>query len=368
MRTFTVEKMLFPAGRLLQRSLEMPSVMQRQFTTVAVFALLIASCNHTVPDANPILTTSAAALAPHVVSTPKYAEYFVIPEANANPESMIVGPDSNFWFSEGPSIEKMTLKGAFKTYTTGLLEAWGLAIGSDRDIWFICSGGSVYLGVCKMTTSGQSSILKGTFYFTGPFVRGSDGNLWSPAYDEVSKIGRITPAGSAKYYAEPANGRIENIAPGTTGFLWFTDDIDNKVGSITTTGKIREYNVPLVNSLPGGLALGADGNIWLTPTAYQDLVRVAPSGRGKVYKVGIQSAFVVRGNSSFVYAIATTGQVIQMDTSNGKSTISWPPSGWWDTWTVTSVVRGPDHNLWLSAEGHPTSIVQRILIPGGKEF
>jgi virginiamycin B lyase len=276
---------------------------------------------------------------------------------------MIVGPDKNLWLAEINAIARMTVTGRFKTYNLSPLETWGLGVGSDGEMWFVCADATLYLGVCKITTSGRITVLSNTYYFTGPFVLGSDGNLWSPAYNEVSKIGKITPSGAATYYNEPANGRVENIAPGGSGRLWFTDSRDNKVGSITTAGKVHEFSVRLVNSDPGSLAYASDGDIWLAPTAYEDLVRVSGAGKQSIYKVQLQSGFIVRGNGSLLYAISGVGDIIQMNVQTGAYTITYSPGDF--KWSVTSATLGPDRNIWMTGSGSPTSIVQRVQIPGG---
>jgi hypothetical protein len=46
--------------------------------------------------------------------------------------------------------------------------------------------------------------------------------------------------------------------------VWFTENTGNKIGRITPSGVITEYNVPTANSGPQNITTGADGTIWFT--------------------------------------------------------------------------------------------------------
>jgi len=54
------------------------------------------------------------------------------------------------------------------------------------------------------------------------------------------------------------------IVMATDGNLWFTNMVENKVGRITTSGKITEFPIPTANGSPVGITSGPDGNLWFT--------------------------------------------------------------------------------------------------------
>ena len=54
------------------------------------------------------------------------------------------------------------------------------------------------------------------------------------------------------------------IAAGADGNVWFTEGVGNKIGRITPTGTITEFTIPTASSGPLGIAAGADGNVWFT--------------------------------------------------------------------------------------------------------
>ncbi|MBV8066693.1 MAG: hypothetical protein JO113_01865 [Candidatus Eremiobacteraeota bacterium] len=106
---------------------------------------------------------------------------------------------------------------------------------------------------------------------------GSDGHLW------------ITEFATAKIAQLASNGTIsENVTPtGKSGPLgiasgpapnlnvWFAEFNVRKVGEITTTGPpYIEYTLPDVKAKPVGMALGSDGNMWLTDSGTNSIWRV----------------------------------------------------------------------------------------------
>lgn len=92
-------------------------------------------------------------------------------------------------------------------------------------------------------------------------AEGPDGNVW---FTEVfaNKIGRITPSGEITEFDTPLSGRVRVIAPGPDGNMWFT--LANANGgyllSVSMSGVFTAHKLPTNN--PGGVTTGPDGNIW----------------------------------------------------------------------------------------------------------
>jgi streptogramin lyase len=150
------------------------------------------------------------------------------------------------------------------------------------------------------------------------------------------------------------------------GSIWFTDMYQNKIGQLVmSSGVVTEHNSPLLNSDPDSLVLGPDNNIWVSPDAYQDLIRVAPNGSAGAFADGYQTDHLLRGNGHYIYGVQTTGIITQMNVDTGRSSLTNPPTNAFPNMYVTAAVIGPDHNLWLVADGSPTSVIQRVRIPGG---
>jgi hypothetical protein len=62
----------------------------------------------------------------------------------------------------------------------------------------------------------------------------------------------------------PTGSGPSGIALGADGALWFAETVANKIGRMTTTGRITEYPIPTPLSEPGSIVAGPDGALWFT--------------------------------------------------------------------------------------------------------
>jgi len=63
------------------------------------------------------------------------------------------------------------------------------------------------------------------------------------------------------------------------GNVWFTEQIGNKIGRITTGGTFTEFPVPTAACQPQGVASGPDGNIWFTEQTGSKIGRITTGGK-----------------------------------------------------------------------------------------
>ena len=107
---------------------------------------------------------------------------------------------------------------------------------------------------------------------------GSDGNVWfTEKYG--NNVGRVTPAGVVTEFPIPtAQSEPMDCAPGSDGNVWFTELGGNNIGRITPTGTITEFALPNAKSQPGHMALGPDGNVWFSETSVNRIGRITPAG------------------------------------------------------------------------------------------
>jgi virginiamycin B lyase len=76
-----------------------------------------------------------------------------------------------------------------------------------------------------------------------------------------------TAAGTITEFPVPTAGsQPKGIQFGPDGNLWFTEQIGDKIGRITTSGVITEFPIPTSNSQPFNITPGPDGNLWFTET------------------------------------------------------------------------------------------------------
>ena len=76
-------------------------------------------------------------------------------------------------------------------------------------------------------------------------------------------------------------------AVGTDGALWFTEQMQNKIGAVDTkTGTFKEFAIKIEDSGPHGLISDSSGNIWFTGNAKGYIGKLDPhSGTVTAYKM-----------------------------------------------------------------------------------
>lgn len=179
----------------------------------------------------------------------------------------------------GPHISSTITSGI--TANAGL---YGAVTGPDGRVWFAEFSGD---NLAAVTTSGTV-----TEYPTGASTQpcaitvGPDNNLWTGGYG--ASIEKVTTAGVVTTYAV-AGAHVCGIISGPGGLLWFADYGNNKVGTITTSGVVTEYAMP-AGSQPDDIALGSDGNLWVTDDTTHSIIKVSPAGVVlNQYSTGISS-------------------------------------------------------------------------------
>ena len=106
---------------------------------------------------------------------------------------------------------------------------------------------------------------------------GPDGNLWFAEFGK-NKIGRMATDGRllAEYTVPTANSGPAGITKGPDGHMWFTETKAHKIGRISMDGIIDEYPTPTALSAPYEIIAGPDGGLWFTETEAGKIGRFKP--------------------------------------------------------------------------------------------
>src|SRR4030081_411914 len=93
----------------------------------------------------------------------------------------------------------------------------------------------------------------------------------------------LAAAGTITEYPLPPTGIGPGaITAGPDGNLWVTEAGDpkgeHKIAKMTTKGDVTEYTIPPVWSYPAGIAAGSDGNLWFTERSLGKIGRITTSG------------------------------------------------------------------------------------------
>jgi streptogramin lyase len=108
---------------------------------------------------------------------------------------------------------------------------------------------------------------------------------------------------------------LGDIVTGSDGNLWFTNAGQYKVGRMTPSGAITQFDLPAMVGGPSRITKGPDGNIWITTNAL---------GQGK---------------QDWIVRLGRDGSVTQFQAGTGSGNSGTSP------WGITS---GPDGNLWFT--------------------
>lgn len=90
-------------------------------------------------------------------------------------------------------------------------------------------------------------------------------------------------------------GGVSDLVAGPGG-MWFSVLGPKQLGRITPSGAVKAFTLPIVSidssAAGNNIVKGADGNVWLTGKTKTDsvLVRVTPSGNGRIVSLGIPLA------------------------------------------------------------------------------
>jgi virginiamycin B lyase len=196
------------------------------------------------------------------------------------------GPDGAMWFTQlyPARIGRIGADGSVDWFSAGISHApVGITSAPDGNLWFAEPNGAVG----RITPAGSVTEFAKARTQPVEITAGRDGNLWFSDYS--GRIGRVTPAGDITEFAVPyRDSGPEAIATGPDGALWY--GTDGHVGRMTTAGRARLFKVPFL--YVHGIALGSDGNMWVTgyvPTTNfgAAVARVTPRGKVRLFRRGL---------------------------------------------------------------------------------
>ena len=208
------------------------------------------------------------------------------------PFGITAGPDGEqaLWFTNqdgGPysnegSIGEITTSGTVYNYTSGLIDDPAGITAWKGALWFANNSNGTGDSIGEITTSGQVSFVTDSSNIDGPegITVGPDGALWFTNVGN-NTIGRIDPTSEAvtsyTYSPPPDDPGIDDPTSITAGpdgeqALWFTNNQDDTIGEITTSGVVsiytgRTYTGDWYIGEPSGITAGPDGGLWFTNQA-----------------------------------------------------------------------------------------------------
>ncbi len=161
--------------------------------------------------------------------------------------------------------------------------------GSNSMPMGVCGDSKGNIWVARMWTNKLARLAPdGTITeYTIPTPQSEPTGLTVDQYDNVwyaglrsGKIGVRRANGSFNEYKLPFMARPMSVSyhpmQKTQGVIWFTEELTNKIGFITQTGKITRYSVPTPMAGPVMAAEDAAGNVWFAEFAASKIGRLRP--------------------------------------------------------------------------------------------
>jgi virginiamycin B lyase len=302
---------------------------------------------------------------------------FTATTKNAQPWGITTGPDGALWFTEfhAGQIGRITTEGAISEYPipTAKSGPWGITTGPDGALWFT-EGNTNKIG--RITTAGTVTaeyVIPTTTSLPWEIVTGPDGALWftelnppfciafacePPPYNGY--IERITTAGAITVFPlrNPIGGLgSPGITVGPDGALWFSESANDTVGSISTTGALREFPLPSAVSIPQGIVTGPDGALWFAEANGSRICRITTAGiinecpvEGGVYEITLGpdgALWFTTALAGRIGRLTTTGALTEYDVGFTQP-------------DPISIVTGPDGALWFTDPDN-NAVVQAVI-------
>jgi virginiamycin B lyase len=207
---------------------------------------------------------------------------FPLLTANARPIGITLGNDGKLWFTESTSttnadpmgnVASITPAGDVTEFPVGT-QPGEIAAGPDGNIWYVAW---YHTAIGRLTPTGQvTEFPLPQSSFPHGIAAGPDGALW---VTEATAVGRLSIDGVHTAFAVPGGAADEfgQIVAGSGGALWFASDSGGTVGRVTTEGAILV--VPLDDGIISpvtGIAVAADGSVWLTDGWNDVIIRFRP--------------------------------------------------------------------------------------------
>lgn len=319
------------------------------------FAALLAGCSASATHGTPAIpfVTGGAPAGEHA-GGPHFLHEYKLP-FGTYPSSIVAGPDGALWFGTYPAytyyppthlgIWRITTKGK-KHYFPFELGVYDVAAGADGRVWFTNPYKYVY-NVGAITTGGKTTTYpQASDGSPESIAPDASGHLWYTSFGGSKDIVEVDTNGKTVATFRAKAGFADKVAYGATGRIWF-NAIANPVvvGRITREGHQRYSPIGGPNYIPGQMALGPDGRMWICDG--DALAAVDRHFKVTLYTLhggGIFAGVTAGPDGNTWAAEAEFGAIIRV-TTTGAMTKYPPPT---PNMLPSAIAAGPDHNIWFT--------------------
>jgi virginiamycin B lyase len=307
-----------------------------------------------------------AAAAPNDPVVHPQITQWTLPLGEYRPGSIVAGGGGSAWFAidnyaeiaaeEAGYVKQIEESGNLVSFPVGR-DVSEVARGPGG-IWFSREGHVGRIGPGGQVE--QFPVATSQAYVLG-IASGAGGYMWltKSGAGSLDAIQRISSNGGVRSFRlpHPESGPSQ-ITRGADGAMWFTEDSGERIGRITSTGKITEF--PLGVQPFGGIAVGPEGDIWFG--TFGAIGRLVPSS-GKVTLFSRREAGegpVIAGPDGRIWFSESFGKIGRITPSGGFSQIKLPGHR---NGRVNGLTVAPDGSVWYTAQAsaHP-GVVGKITL------
>jgi virginiamycin B lyase len=262
------------------------------------------------PDGNIWFTERSANMIGRISgSNPGATTEFPLAGGATSPDLIVVGPDNALWWTQGTSVGRMVPSNPAGVQTfggLGIIQARGIAVGPDGNLWVSDAGGNQVHRITPAGTAASLPIPLPMGVNARGIARGADGNMWVADFSTPGGVVKVTTGGVATRFPVPTGSPIDLIT-GVDGNIWYGAQ-GTAVGKVTPGGTVTPYVAKGVD--PFGVTLGPDGAVWYAEFQANAIGRVDKAGvtshiTGMTGTAGPR--YVARGSDNTVWFTEETG-------------------------------------------------------------
>ena len=241
---------------------------------------------------------------------------------------------------DGSTITEYPVPGATTPFGPQAAQPGSVATGPDGNLW-ITDGANDFIdkfnpscpgcGFIQYPLPSQAScVATGACEGPGSIINGPDGAMWFLA-NNTDLVGRVDMGGSVTQFLPPnsSGSAVVSITSGPDGDLWMTvasnggANVPTRIARMTPTGSVKYFNLPASqqgnHSYPHQITMGPDGNLWF-PVYSSDspaIDRMSVTGKTSIYLVpnpGADPVYISAGppNTNTVWATDFQGNDIDI--------------------------------------------------------
>ncbi len=293
---------------------------------------------------------------------------------------IVEGPDGHVYFANpylsGPTngLGEITPSGSITFHTNAAIDGPAdVTVGGDGNVWFTDPNAGPpgqetgQIGRFNPTTNAFTFFSPGSVSFPFKIATAADGSVWFNGGGQVAQRMHTGGTGAAGSLGASMNtgGTTGDIALGPDGNIWITKSNGNHelLRVNPTTGATTPFAIPQGNVGPRQMTIGPDGNLWFTHTGFAQpgVMRYVigtntftnfpiPAGSNpKGITAGDDgNLWFIRGNTDTIARISPAGTGYTTFAATG---LSFGPS-------PHEIAPGPGDTLWAAGGGSPRRIAR----------